>query len=514
MTRLPSRRLLWPILLLVLIGLACASVDNRPSPTYRLTILHFNDLHGYLQEHQDSDTGATVGGMARMATLVKQIREQNQSVGVPTLWLHAGDLLTGSPLSSVHRGMADVEVLDYLQLDATTVGNHDLDFGRDRFDELVRASKFTWIVSNFREDGKAFPWLALGFTRRDPSGLNVGIVGVTTPELITGTNPKNVKGLAVDDPVPAVRAALKRVGGPGSVRIALSHGGLDVDKRLAREIEDLHVIIGGHDQNVFEAPLVENGKWIVQAGEHGEHLGRLDLEITAGRVKLVRYKVYAITPEVPEDRIVKAMVDGYLAGVAEKGREVIGETLVRLDAGREIMRRAESNLGDFVTDLVRARLKTDVALLNGGGFRASLAPGPITVGNVLEVFPFGDTLFIVKIPGRVLRAAIENGLRKDPSTNPGAFLQVSGMAFQIDNKRAVNIRVGGEPLVDDKEYTVAINEFMALGGDDYAMLKGVPGTIDTGIALADLVIETIRQQKKIDMKTDGRITRLAPWTAD
>ncbi|NLH48750.1 MAG: bifunctional metallophosphatase/5'-nucleotidase [Myxococcales bacterium] len=503
-------RLLAVVLILLAVA-ACASQPKETVTVQRLTILHFNDMHGYLQEHRSSETGQTVGGFSRLAALVDRIRQENDKVSVPTMVLYAGDLLTGSPLSSLYRGEADIELLNRLGIDGVTVGNHDLDLGRKRFDELVQASKFPWLVTNLTETGKAFPWLPMGVSKKFANGLRVGVIGVTTDELVTQTNPKNVKGLEVGDPVRALPSGITRTGGPGSIKVVLSHCGLTTDKRIAREIEGIHVIIGGHNQKVIDPPLIENGVIIVQAGKYAEHLGRLDLEKTGDTVRLVRYKMYDITPDLPPDRIVQALVDGYVNRMNDQRREEIGRAVTPLNGSMETIRSAESNLGDFVCDLIRTRLSADVVLLNGGGFRSSIGDGPITVGDVLQVFPFGNTLYVLSASGATIRAALERGLQDAPDDNPGAFLQVSGLRYQIDGKRAVNITVAGQPLDENKNYKLVINDFMAAGGDRFTMFQNAADAVDSGVTMADAVIEAIRQQKDIDAKTDGRIERISPW---
>jgi 2',3'-cyclic-nucleotide 2'-phosphodiesterase (5'-nucleotidase family) len=496
-------------LLATLLLAACASEQKGPPPVQRLTILHFNDLHGYLQEHKNAE-GKTVGGLARMTALINQIRAQNDSYGVATLVLHAGDILTGSALSSAFRGLADIAVLNQMQLDATTVGNHEFDFGRDAFDKLTDESKFPWLVCNLHEKRSASPWLPIGITRRFRGGMTVGIVGVTTPELLTQSRPRNVKDLVVDDPVAPLRAALNRTG-RNSLHVVLSHCGLETDKRLAREAPLIDIIIGGHNHTLLEQPLIENGKMIVQAGKYGEHLGRLDLEKTGGVLHLVRYKMYDITPDQPEDSVVKSMVDGYLTQLSEKRKEVLGEAVATLDASDETIRRGETNFGDFTCDAVRERLGVEVVLLNSGGIRASLPKGPILRGDVLQAVPFGDTLHRLTLPGRVIREALDRGVSRNPAENPGEFLQIAGLTYQIDGAHAVNITVAGQPLDENKNYTVAINDFMAEGGDKFDMLKNRPDDVDTGVPLADVLIEAIVQKKRIDAPPDGRIKRIGAW---
>jgi len=499
--------------LLSLFG-GCATAPTKEEPeTQRLTILYFNDLHGYLQEHIEHHRGQPMGGLPRLVALAKRIRQQNEQAGVPTLLLFAGDLITGSPLTAAFHGEAEIQALNKITLDAAVVGNHEFDFGRARFDQLTEMAEFPWLSCNLREEKKASPWLPLGKTWRFPNGPVVGVVGVTTPELITANHPERVKGLVVDDPLTALKPALARTGGQGSLRVVLSHCGLETDKKLAAAYDAIDIIVGGHDHYLLTEPVRINRAIIVQAGQYGEHLGRLDLEKTGDQVTLIRHKIYPLTPDLPEDPIVKSVVDSYLHRMEAMYREVIGEALTPLEGSREVVRRAESNLGDLACDILRDKFEADVALLNGGGFRASIAAGPITVGDVKQVFPFGDGPVVLTLSGRALEQALNNGLEKNPLDNPGGFLQVSGLVFEIDGRKAVNIKAGadGAPLEPERTYRVVVNDYLASGAEGFAMLAAATEKRAISVPLDEIMVEAIRQLKKIEARTDGRIKRLTPW---
>jgi len=504
-----THRTLWIILLIALVA-ACAGSQNIPPQTHRVTLLHFNDPHGYLQPHPVLGQDQPRGGAARMATLINRIRQENDDLGVPTIVLSSGDLLTGSPLSAAYQGEADIKVFNLMGLNATTVGNHDFDFGQDNFNRLVKQSYFPWVVTNLRRDKHDSPWLPLAMTKHYADGLNVMLIGVTSPELTTGTHPRNMRDLVVDDPGQTLQRALRRAS-PDTLVVVLSHCGIATDTVLAKAVSEIDVIIGGHNGNLYEQPVIVDNKIIVQAGEYLENLGRLDLEITGEQVKLVRYKIYPITADLAEEPKIKSLVDGYLNRLAESQKEVIGEALVDFDGRREIVRRTESNLGDFICDVVRNRFQAEVVLLNSGGIRDSLKKGPITAGDVQKIQPFANTLVTLTVPGRVLREALERGLQENPEDNPGSFLQVSGLTYVIDGRKATQIMVGGQPLAEDRPYKLVINDFMAAGGDRFEMFKNYPDKLDSGYGLADLLMEYIKERKQISAQADQRIKRINPW---
>lgn len=492
----------------------CATAPTKAEQeTQRLTILYFNDLHGYLQEHVEHQSGQTMGGLPRLAALVKRIRQQNEEAGVPTLLLLAGDTITGSPVTAAFHGEAEVQALNKLQLDAAVVGNHEFDFGRERFDQLTEMAEFPWMSCNLRQANHNSPWLPIGNTWRFPNGPTVGVVGVSTSEVITSNHPDRVKNLVIDDPLDTLKPALNRTGSRDSLHVVLSHCGLETDKKLALAFDNIDIIVSGHDHYLLTEPLRVNNAIIVQAGKYGEHLGRLDLEKKGDKVTLVRHKIYPITPDLPEDPIVKSVVDGYLHRMEAQYRETIGEALAPLEGSREVVRRMESNLGDFACDIIRQKFGADIALLNGGGFRSSIAAGPITIGDIKQVFPFGDGLVVLILPGSAIQQALDNGLQKNPLDNPGSFLQVSGLSFEIDGRTAVNIRVGDarEPLSPDRMYQVVVSDYLASGAEGFAMLAAAKEKRQTEMTLDETLIEAVRQLKKIEVQADGRIKRLTPW---
>lgn len=489
------------------IGLPAA---NSQASSSRISILHFNDLHGYVFAHRGSS--GRVGGIARIQTLIHQIKQENRKQSIPTLVLFAGDLLQGAPISSVFHGKVSVLALNQLEINAATVGNHEFDFGQDNFNELIKLSKFPWIVSNIRRIGAAAPILEPTITLPLANGLRIGIIGITTDELLQSTLAKNVNGLQVDDPIVAIKNHIKTLDEKSDMVIVLSHCGINCDRNLAKEIVGIDLIIGGHNEVVFPQPVVANNIPIVQAGHYGEYLGRADILIENDVTRIERYRIYPITEDIAEDQQLKEQMTLYQEQIAGIGKQIIGNNKIALDGRRTSIRRKNSNLGNFTCDLVRQRFGSDIVLLNGGGFRASINQGDISIADVLAVFPFGNSLVNLNVSGSVIKRAIEHGLKTDPLENPGSFLQISGIKFQIDNQQPLAITVNNKPLDDHKIYSLTINDFMAQGGDGFTMFEKLADKHRTGYTLADLVIAHIIKEKIIEIPEDNRIQRISPWS--
>lgn len=500
-------------ILILLIAFGCATHQKSEAPSYRVTILHFNDIHGYIEAHRTPE--GQMGGIARIDALVKSIQKENQAKGVPTLLLFAGDLIQGSPVSTLFHGTQTMEMLGDAGVNLATMGNHAFDYGQENFYALLEKSPYPWVTCNVDKkgaDGELVPILKPGKTFVLENGLRVGVVGVVTGELVTATNPKNVVGIVAENPIDAVRRHLPGFDAESELLILLSHCGIACDKKMADAFPNVDLIVGGHNHNLYRQPIMENNVAIVQAGQYGEYLGRADILVEGDVGKVESYRVYPITIDLSEDPEVAAKVDAVMENVDERGQEVIAKAENLLDGNRETVRRAESNFGDLVCDLIRKRLGTDVVLINGGSFRASINPGDIKVADVLAVFPFGNTLVKMTVSGDVIRQAIERGLQDDPEDNPGSFAQISGVAYEIDGRKAVNIVINGAPIDLNKSYSLGTNGFMASGGDGFEMLKDIRDKNDTGLTPADVIMENFRELKVIKAGTDGRIKRIAPWT--
>jgi len=270
------------IALAILVSLSVALGDCY------LTVLHFNDFHGYLQPKEKGD--GSVGGIARIATLADETREWNDAHGVTTLLLEAGDILQGTPLSTVYQGEPDVKCLNEMGLDAMCIGNHEFDFGQDNFQKLAALAKFPILAANIYVE-KTGQRLVAPFAFFDlADGTKAAAFGLTTPETVVQTSPKNVADLRFTDPFAEAKAVVAELLKQTGFVIAVTHLGHEEDLKLAAAVPDIDLIIGGHSHTKVEPP-VRVGKTIVcQAESYGLYLGQVDMFVSHGDV--VRRIVY------------------------------------------------------------------------------------------------------------------------------------------------------------------------------------------------------------------------------
>lgn len=489
---------------LLLLTLALVLARVNVGEALPLTILHFNDFHGQIEPIRDPGTGRFEGGIARLAGLVAAIRAESPER--PVLLLFAGDLLQGTVTSTVFLGSPDVGFFSDMGVDAVAMGNHELDYGQQVFRELIAEAQYPILVANLIAEPPPFgvrPYVALS----PAGGPRVAVLGLVTAELTTTTHPRNTGGIRVADPVETALRWVPELRRRADLVVVLSHLGYAVDRRLAREVPGIDLIIGGHDHVLFDEPRMEQGVPILQAGERGRHLGRLDLLVQDGRVQTQGYRLIPVDESSPEDPRIAAEVAALSVRLGSEIGVVVGRSAVHLDARREVIRRGESNLGDWVADLARERTGADLALFNAGTFRTSIAAGEVRIKDLYEAFPFGNELVTATLKGSQLQSALDRSAGLDPVGNPGGFLQVSGVRFTIHAGRAESVQVSGRALDLEAEYRVVMTDFLAVGGDGYMMLKDLPDTKETGTLILDLVMDAFRTRSDIRPATDGRIRR-------
>lgn len=495
---------------------------------YQLTILHTNDHHGHFQKFSPYPV-KDVGGLAAQSALINIVRAETETAGGHLLVLSAGDVNTGIPESDLLDAEPDFTLMNMIGYDAMTLGNHEFDNPIEVLQKQRGWAKFPLLAANItRKDTGEL--LVDPYVIKEIDGLKVAILGLITEGVPTMVLPENVADLKFDGVIATAAKYVPELSKQADLVVALTHIGFygeESDKigdvQLARAVPGIDVIVGGHTHTPLEEPVKVGDTLIVQAGGYSEKVGRLNLTVDSEadsvsaysyqllpvndkkRVKYndKQYYSYVGTGYVEDDEILQAM-EPYLENADGLLKTPVGTALVELVGGKDISRSQETNLGNMITDAMRQKTGADIALHNGGGMRAGIAPGPITYRDVLTVQPFGNTLTEINMTGRQIVEVLDMSAK---SVGGGGFMHVSGLkvTYNATTGKAEKVMVGEAPIDLAKNYKVVTSNFVATGGDGYAMLKDLD-QYDTGYVDAEATMEYIRQQGSVKPQVEGRIT--------
>jgi 5'-nucleotidase / UDP-sugar diphosphatase len=496
--------------ILCLAALLFCPFSARAEGPVNLRILYLNDFHGFAEPSRSSANPDQWGGLALLAGEVDRLRQER-----PTLLLAAGDMVQGHPWANLFEGRSTIEAMNAMHFSAMVLGNHEFDFGQKALLQIIGEAKFPVLAANVKGLKGTRPYVLL-----KAGGLKIAVIGVVTEHTPTATHPRNVQGLAFSSPITAVRKTLQSLEEKPDFLIVLSHLGYPADRRLAQAVPEIPLIVGGHTHTRIETPVQVNDTLIVQAWEHGKVLGLLDLTIQNGKIVHQEGRLIPVTTGgVPPDPQVARIVEDYKNRAAARLEEVIGEAMVDLQANGS--RYGETNLGDLVADILRQDTRADVALINGGGLRDDIPKGPIRGKNLLSVLPFRNFPLVLKVRGRELKAILEHGL--SDLNGSGGFPQISGMRFTYKpvapaGERIISLRIQDKPVNPEGWYTLATYDFLAAGGDGYAIISQLLNAKDgyyaksprlvlfeSGREIRELVTDYIKARKEISAGVDGRI---------
>lgn len=518
---------LFLLLFVISLGLAIAPVSlGQQAAPFSLRVIHTNDHHAHIDPVKAGDR--TLGGVARRATLIKQIRAENAVSKQPLLLLDAGDIFQGTLYFNEYLGMADLDFYNAMGYDASAIGNHEFDRGQEPLVNFIKAANFPMIAANIQLEassplaGTIRPWIIKEF-----NGEKIGLFGLTTTDTPNVSSPG--AGISFIDSITTAKQSVQELTNLGVNKIiALTHVGFNVDQELAKQVDGIDLIIGGHSHTpvgnipgtVAPYPLVmktPNGDPVLVTTdwEWGKFLGDTNL-VFDPRGKLLSWAGKPIPvedPVIPDPETV-AKIAKYAEPLQASLRKIVGKTTVSLLRGD---RKVESNLGNLVADamLLKTRsLNPQIALMNTGGLRTDIPAGDISAGQVQENMPFGNTVTVADLTGDQVKAALENSVSQVESGG-GRFSQVAGLRFIWDpskpaGSRIVDIQVkdgsGNFRAMDTTaSYRVIANSFIQDGGDGYTVFTQAQNRRDTGFILTEALQEYLAANSPVSPKIEGRI---------
>ena len=565
------------VLLLIVQGYGLYGADaSRDAKPFTLTIAHLNDSHANLEPSaltitvNGTKTYTTMGGFPAVTAKVQQLHQTGKNF----LFLHAGDVFQGSLYFIKYRGLADLEFLKLMKLDAMCTGNHEFDKGPVALRIFISGAQkqFPVLAANISAEkerflaGKLKPYEIKKFGSR-----KVGIIGITTTETPAVSSPG--QRLVFNDPIPVVRTLAAELTRKGvDIIIVLSHQGFQNDIALAKAVDNIDVVVGGHTHTLlgrFEAlpelspeaeyPYVvknpqQDTVLVVQAWEKSKILGVLEVAFdNAGKVVNYSGQPVFLTGNKPadfqqknadgqkepvdaetfkaiadfiekdpalemktENKEADALLAKFAAPILKLKQEIIGRSEVDLWHVRQPGDKHEtagvldngSMIAPVVADALLWKAKslknknTQIVIQNAGGVRGDLPAGDITIGQVYELLPFGNTLVLLDLNGAELKQALKAVILKAD----GAFPYPAGLRYAVDFNKAdddfflivqVETNDGWFDLKDDEIYHIAVNSFIASGKDGYTVFGNAKDKDDTGFGDAEIFMEYLKTSKAL-----------------
>ncbi len=498
---------------------------------FTLHVLHVNDLHSRIESVNKFDSTCDAateaksecfGGVARLYTQVNALRDQIRAGGGHVIVLDAGDQFQGSLMYTTYKGAVEAEMMARIGFDAMAVGNHEFDDGPDGLKAFLDKVKFPVISGNLDlSRSNTLNGLVKPHAVLDVGGEKIGLVSALTTDTVEISSP----GAAVifQNEIDSLRADVAELTAQGVTKIiALNHVGITKDMEIAAAVPGLDAVVGGHSHTLMSNtakgamayPAMVGAVPVVQAYAYSKYLGHLVLTFdNAGNVTQATGDTILLDASVVPDAALLARVAELAGPIAELKARVVAQTDVEIGADRALCRAQECAMGNLIADAMLARVKDqgiEIAIQNGGGIRAAIDAGPVTMGEVLTVLPFQNTLSTFRVTGATIVAALENGVAK-VEEGAGRFLQVAGMTYAYDKaqpagSRVSDVMVGGAPIDPAKLYGVVSNNYVRGGGDGYAMFRDAQDVYDFGPDLADVTADYLAANAPYIPRIDGRIT--------
>jgi 5'-nucleotidase / UDP-sugar diphosphatase len=511
---------------------------------YQLDILHINDLHSRIEainksdatcSQKEADAKECFGGIARVKSAIDGFRKDN--TGANIIVLDAGDQFQGSLYYSTFKSAPVADFMNGIGFDAMAIGNHEFDDGPEELNKFIGALKFPIISGNtIAKKGSLLDGKYKGYVVKDIGGQKVGVVSVLATD--SGETSSPGPDISFEDEITYLKSAVADLQGQGVNKIiALTHVGYNKDKEIAAAVDGIDVVVGGHSHTYLSSTdpkssgpyptLVKNPSGaeipVVTAYAYSKYLGELKVTFDDnGVVKSATGAPKLLDASVTPDEAYTAKVKELGAPLEELKKKVVGTSEGLIDGDRKSCRAVECSMGNLVADASLAKVKEQgitIAIVNGGGLRASIDQGDVTMGEVLTVLPFQNTIATFQIKGADLVAALENGTSQ-MEDGAGRFAQVGGMKYSFDRSKPVGSRVSavmvkeGDAFVaidPAKTYGVVTNNYVRGGGDGFKMFAtNAVNPYDFGPNLEQAVADYIAANSPYKPYTDGRITDLTP----
>ena len=517
-------------------GQVSSAASDQSAEKKGLYILYTNDIHCGVEE------GFGYAGLW-------QVRRELEEEGYETILVDNGDFIQGGAIGTLTEGEAIIELMNKLQYDVAIPGDHEFDYGMDRFNELVKKAQFPLISCNFNKEGSLIfkPYIII-----EKMGKKIAFVGVTTPETPTASTPsvfQDGNGNYIYDFLQdktgeklytAVQKNVDSARAEGADFVYLmAHLGNKAEYSpwtyadVISHTKGIDVVLDGHSHDTEQVTMKNAEGKTVARSSCGTKLNAIGHSLITpdGKISETNIWSWPNTPGAPQLLSIKNEMSEVIAKVTadedKKLKEVVARSDVELtmndpkekdNSGNPIrmIRRAETNLGDFCADAFRIIAEADIGLINAGGIRKGLPKGDITYGDIINLFPFGNQVCVINATGQQILDALEWGAKDIPNEN-GGLIHVSGLTYEIDSsipstctadannmftgvtgkRRVSNVKVGDTPIDPNKKYSVAgIDYVLKKNGDGLTAFNGAEVLKDQLMLDNQLLIDYITKNLK------------------
>lgn len=504
---------------------------------FTLDILHTNDLHSRIEavnafdstcSAEDAAENKCFGGIARVATKVRELRDSIRAAGGNVIVLDAGDQFQGSLFYTTYKGELVAELMAAVGYDAMALGNHEFDDGPEGLAPFLDKVGLPVISGNIDvSQSNSIAGKVQNHVVLDVGGQKVGIISA----LATDTPETSSPGPTVvfQDDIESLKADVAALEAEGVTKIiALTHVGYKRDQEIAAAVPGIDAVVGGHSHTLLSKtdekaagpyPTMVGAVPVVQAYAYSKYVGHLKLTFDdAGNLTAAEGEPILLDASVTPDAALEARVKELAGPIEELKARVVAESAAEIDGSRDSCRQMECAMGNLVAEAMLDRVKDQgvtIAIANGGGLRSSIDAGPVTMGEVLTVLPFQNTLSTFTANGAAIVAALENGVSQ-VEEGAGRFAQVAGLKYTFDPSLPSGARVSevmvksGDawaPIDPAASYMVVSNNYVRGGGDGFKMFVDAADAYDFGPDLADVTAEYMAKNAPYTPFTDGRITR-------
>lgn len=480
--------------------------------TKQLVLLHNNDLHGDFFPRKKG--GKDAGGLPLLSGYVNRVRKEDQNV----LYAIAGDVFQGSIIDQEYRGISTIDLINQLNPDVMTIGNHEVDYGLSHLLFLEKCANFPIINANLYVTLNGSR-LFLPYLIKEVNGMKVLFIGLLTEEVIAVTRQDKVIGTLVDveqavHEIELILDSYRTV--DIDLTILLTHIGIEKDRELAEHLDSCYgvdLIIGGHSHTMMEQPEYVNGIWIAQAGSGTGQIGRFDLicDTDTNSIADLRWQCVPVNEETAEpDQTMQELLKRYQSLTDSKYARVITTFQRKLT---HPCRTQETELGNLYADLLQRDSSFDLMILGSGSIRKEELGPVVTFQDMKENTPFDDCLWMLKVSGEQLRRMIAFVFRKEAWCGHTEFYQYSqGMHIVWDRQKDTfrQLCFHGSEIRDGDEFTICLQDYHFRNFDQMfsVKLKEVTDNMEPRIiagSLNHIVEEYMTKHQGLNAEIEGRI---------